>query len=165
MNDQRLMRSFRAAMDPPADPALARAQSSAGAFGAGDSGEHASSGAASPKRRRTFPSAGAEVNPQVWLKRVHSSTSTGARARGLGSRNESPPAGTRRVSMRVHRVYVGLAGLLFLGRMQISTAKSSNLSFVTHFSPPPVQRKKHILKLDANKCYRPFLARKTHEKS
>ena len=113
-------------MDPPADQALARAQSSAGTFGAGDSGEHASSGAPSPKRRRTRPSAGAEVSPQVWLKWVHFNTSTGARARGLGSRNESLPAGCPRVSMRVHRVYVGVAGLLFLDRLAVWSALEPN---------------------------------------
>ena len=131
-------------MDPPADPALARAQSSAGAFGAGDSGEHASSGASSPKRRRTLPSAGAEVSPQVWLKRVYFSTSTGARARGLVANEVNSAPGLARVSMRVHRVYVGLAGLLFLERMDILRPMDSNFRFATHYSPPPVQRKKHI---------------------
>ena len=106
-------------MDPPADPALARAQSSAGTFGAGDFGEHASSGAPSPKRRRTRPSAGAEVSPQVWLKWVHSSTSTGARARGLIANDANSAAGSVRVVMRVHRVYVGVAGLLFLERAEV----------------------------------------------
>ena len=104
-------------MDPPADPYLARAQSSAGAFGAGDSGEHASSGASSPKRRRTLPSAGAKVSPRSVLKRVCFSTSTGSLGPGLDPRHQGFPAGTPRVSMRVHRVYVGLAGLLFLERM------------------------------------------------
>ena len=137
-------------MDPPADPALAHAQSCAGTFGAGDSGEHASSGAASRKRRRTLPSAGAEVSPQVWLKRVYFSTSTGARARGLIVKEVNSAEGSVRVEMRVHRVYVGVAGLLFLERMQISTAKSSKFGFVTHYSPPPVQRKKHKFILKVN---------------
>ena len=113
-------------MDPPADPALARAQSSAGAFGAGDSGEHASSGASSPKRRRTLPSAGAKVSPRSVLKRVCFSTSTGARARGLIANDADSAEGSVRVSMRVHRVYVGVAGLLFLERMEISRAIDSN---------------------------------------
>ena len=150
MNDQRLMRSFRAAMDPPADPALARAQSSAGAFGAGDSGEHASSGASSPKRRRTRPSAGAEVSPQMWLKWVHFSTSTGARARGLIANDANSAPGLARVSMRVHRVYVGLAGFVFLGRMDTSGYMDSNFRSATHYSPPPVQRKKHKCILKVN---------------
>ena len=137
-------------MDPPADPALARAQSSAGAFGAGDSGEHASSGASSPKRRRTLPSAGAEVSPQVWLKRVYFSTSPGARARGLVANEVNSAQGMSRVVLRVHRVYVGLAGLLFLERTDISCSKSSKFGFVTHYSPPPVQRKKHKCILKVN---------------
>ena len=113
-------------MDPPADPALARAQSSAGTFGAGDSGEHASSGAASRKRRRTLPSAGAEVSPQVWLKRVYFSTSTGARARGLIVKEVNSAEGSVRVVMRVHRVYVGVAGLLFLDRLAVWSALEPN---------------------------------------
>ena len=144
MNDQQLMRSFRAAMEPPADPALARAQSSAGIFGAGNFGEHESSRASSPKRRRTLPSAGAEVSSQVWFKRVYFSTSTGARARGFGSRNESLPAGCPRVVLQVHRVYVGVAGFDFLGRKEISSVKSSNFGSAQQHSPPPVQRKKHV---------------------
>ena len=104
-------------MDPPADPYLARAQSSAGAFGAGDSGEHASSGASSPKRRRTLPSAGAKVSPRSVLKRVCFSTSTGSLRPGLRTKEADSAQGMSRVSMRVHRVYVGLAGLLFLESM------------------------------------------------
>ena len=113
-------------MDPPADPALARAKSSAGAFGAGDSGEHASSGASSPKRRRTLPSAGAEVSPQVWLKRVYFSTSPGARARGLVANEVNSAQGMSRVSMRVHRVYMRVAGLLFLDRLAVWSALEPN---------------------------------------
>ena len=137
-------------MDPPADPALARAQSSAGAFGAGDSGEHASSGASSPKRRRTLPSAGAEVSPQVWLKRVYFSTSPGARARGLVANEVNSAQGMSRVVLRVHRVYVGLAGFVFLESMEVWSTLDSNFRSATHYSPPPVQRKKHKCILKVN---------------
>ena len=137
-------------MDPPADPYLARAQSSAGAFGAGDSGEHASSGASSPKRRRTLPSAGAKVSPRSVLKRVCFSTSTDARARGLIANDADSAEGSVRVSMRVHRVYVGLAGFVFLESMEVWSTLDSNFRSATHYSPPPVQRKKHKCILKVN---------------
>ena len=102
------------------------------------------------KRPRRFSSSCAKVSPRSVLKRVCFSTSTGARARGLIANDANSAPGLARVSMRVHRVYVGLAGFVFLESMKVWSTLDSNFRSATHYSPPPVQRKKHKCILKVN---------------
>ena len=102
------------------------------------------------KRPRRLSSSCAQVSPRSVLKRVCFSTSTGSLRPGLRAKEADSAEGSVRVSMRVHRVYVGLAGLLFLERMDIWRPMDSNLGSLQNYSPPPVQRKKHKCILKVN---------------
>ena len=102
------------------------------------------------KRSRRLSSSCAKVSPRSVLKRVCFSTSTGSLRPGLGVNEADSAPGLARVSMRVHRVYVGLAGFVFLESMEVWSTLDSNFRSATHYSPPPVQRKKHKCILKVN---------------
>ena len=78
------------------------------------------------KRPRRLSSSCAKVSPRSVLKRVCFSTSTGSLRPGLRAKEADSAAGLVRASIRVYRVYVGVAGLLFLERLEVWSTLDSN---------------------------------------